>query len=254
MNNRRQRRNLFIATALVLLILAIDFFSGGTLRALTRQGGSALWRSANGALSRAGQSGFFTSRASLARENQLLKEEIAGLQEEQAQNAALAAENDQLRAIVHLAQSAPGLTAPVTSSFKASPYGTFLIGAGSADGIAKGSIVESADGSIVGRVADVSAHQSLVVGLFAPGASVEALAGGTPVVLSGKGGGNAEGGLPRGARVAAGDPVFSPAFGQRAIGVVGKVEGGIASASTKIYVRSIVNLESLSFVYVERTQ
>jgi cell shape-determining protein MreC len=251
MTNRRQRRRLLVATAIVMLVLAADVLSGGKIRSLVREGGTALWRAGSGALAHVGESGFFASRASLSRENQLLKDEIAHLQEQSTGYSTLAAENAQLRAIVHLAQSTPGLTAPVTSSFKASPYGTFVIGAGSGDGVVKDSIVATGDGFVIGRVTDVSVHQSLVKELFAPGASVEASVDGIPVVLKGQGGANAQGDLPRGAKVAVGDPVFASAFGQRAIGIVGAVEARAASASTKIYVRSPVNLEALSFVYVE---
>lgn len=254
MNNRRQRRKLLFATALVVLLLAVDILSGSKLRALAREGGSTLWHTGGGILAGIGHSGFFSSRASLVRENQLLKDQITALQEQQAAYSALEAENEQLRSIVHLAQSAPGLTAPVISSFRASPYGTFMIGAGRADGVGKGAIVATGNGFIIGRVADVSARQSLVAELFAPQASVEASVDAFPLVLSGQGGGNAQGDLPRGAHVVVGDPVFASAFGQRAIGIVGKVEGGTASASTKIYVRSPVNLESLSYVYVEKVQ
>ncbi|HEY4517224.1 MAG TPA: rod shape-determining protein MreC [Candidatus Paceibacterota bacterium] len=251
MNNRRQRKQLLIATTLIALVLSVDVFSGGAIRTSLRSLSSAAWGAGSSVLARIGQSGFFSSRASLARENQLLKEEIAMLQLRSAAYSALKQENEHLRAIVHIAQLKQGFTAPVISSLRASPYGTFMIGVGEADGVAKGSLVVGGDGFVIGRIADVSPHRSLVSEVFAPGTSIESSVGGTPVLLTGRGGGNGVGNLPRGTSVSEGDPVLAPTLGQRAIGIVGRVEGGAASASTKIYVRSPVNLESLSFVYVE---
>ncbi len=252
-DSRRRRRRLFAATVLVIFLFVADLVSGGKLRALVRESASVAWQSVSRVGQAVGQSGFFSSRAALAHENAALQATIAHLQDRAAAYSAVEAENAQLRALVHLSAAAPGITAPVTSSFRASPYGTFTIGAGSADGIQKGALVLTPDGFAIGRISDVAAHQSLVVGLFAPGETLDVVINGIPMSLHGEGGGQATGEAPRASAISVGDPVFAPSLGGKSVGIVGNVQGSQASASTKLFVRVPVNLASLLYIYVETT-
>jgi cell shape-determining protein MreC len=143
-----------------------------------------------------------------------------------------------------------GITAPVVSSVRSSPYGTFLIGAGSADGITTGSMVLTVGGFVVGVVGDTGLHASIVTELFAPGASTEVIVHGVPGTARGYGAGNARITIPRGLAITVGDPVVAPGLGQRAVAIVGEVSSSSASASEEIYIRLPVNLATLAFVYV----
>ena len=249
---KRQRRNLLLATFAVVILFALNYFTGGLVARPLRSIGSTLWRGSNVALTDVAASGVFATKAGLAKQNQTLRQQLAALQERSDAYQALEAENEQLRSLVHLAESAAGITAPVVSSFKTSPYGTFYIGAGALDGVQKDAIVLSAEHFVVGRVTDVSAHQALVTEMFAPQTHIEVLIGSVPVTLTGKGGGNAEGDAPRGSSIATSTAAVAPSLGGRTIGIVGKAEGDTASASVKVYVRSPVNLEQLLFVYVQK--
>jgi cell shape-determining protein MreC len=248
--NNSGRRKLLAATVLIIVLFLIDILSGGKIRAGVRTLGSIVSEWTGHATSGMVGSGFFASRAALESQNHTLSEEVAQLQERAAALAVAEQENEQLRGIVHLAQKVPGVTAPVVSSLDVSPYGTFLIGAGSGDGIARGNLVLTEDGFVVGQVSDTSAHQSLVTELFAPGASVSAVADGTSVSLSGQGGGNARASVPRGIAIAPGDPVIAPGLGERPVGIVGEVASSSASASQDVFVRIPPNTSSLQFVYV----
>lgn len=250
-NDKRGRRRLLVATVVVAALFLADLLTGGAIRAALNTVGSAMWSATRSLSAGVTQSGIFSTKASLARQNAALQAQIAQLQNKAAAYTAVETENQQLRSLVHLAAVASGTTAPVISSFAASPYGTFLIGAGSSDGVQKGTLVATPDGFLIGRVADVSARSALVVGIFAPGQRIDALVDAIPVILSGRGGGTASGEAPRGATISVGDIVTAPSLGQRPIGVVGSVQGNAASASTKLMVRTPVNLESLQFVYVE---
>lgn len=242
------------ATIVVILVFLFDIVSGGVMRHGARAVGEVLWSASEGTLGKIGESGFFSSRAALAQENATLSTEVAQLQGAQAALSAAESENAQLRALVHLASVSSGITAPVTSSFQSSPYGTFQIGAGSAEGVRKGDLVETADGFALGTVSDVAGGSALVSELFAPGSKIDALVDGIPLTLSGQGGGAASGDAPHGAAINESDTVTAASLAGRPIGVVGNVESSAASAATHVIVRLPVNLESLSFVYVETTR
>jgi cell shape-determining protein MreC len=244
------RRSLWAATALVVFILVIDIFSGGKVRNEARAVGSFFSFALFHAASSVGGSGFFSSRASLEAQNRALVSQVNLYEERAAGFAVLQTENEQLRALTHLAQTTPGISAPVVSSVISSPYGTFLIGAGTGDGIVRGSEVLTSGGFVVGTVSDVGAHTSTVSETFAPGASVKAVIRGTPVSIAGSGGGNAQTSVPRNVLVLSGDSVISPELGQRPIGVVGEVSSSTAQASQTIYIRLPVSLGALQFVYV----
>lgn len=248
--NNSGNRKLVIATLLVLAIFCIDLLSGGIFRREVRSLGSIVSQWASHAGSAISGSGFFSSRAGLEDQNRALTEQIAQYQERSAGYDVLLSENAQLRELVHLAAQRAGLTAPIVSSVISSPYGTFLIGAGASDQVAKGNLVLTAGGLVLGRVSDVGAHTSTVQETFAPNTSINAIIAGTAVSVSGSGGGNAHALLPRGVRVGVGDAVLSPELGGRAVGIVGSIASSSASASQDIYIRLPVDIGSLQFVYV----
>lgn len=253
---RRERQGkLWAATLLVVVLFALDVLSGGRVRALVHQGAASLTRLFGGAASSVARSGFFSSRASLESQNRSLSQQLTTYQVRDALASAVRDENDQLRALVHVAEQNAGLTASVASSVIASPYGTFLIDAGSADGISTGALVLTGgsgvhDSVVVGTVTSVSSHTATVTETFAPSASVHAIIHANAVTLDGSGGGNAHAQLPRDATVQVGDIVTSPDLGGRAIGIVGQVVSTPAQAEQDVYVRVPVNLGSLQYVYV----
>ncbi len=251
-SSSRGRKRLVAATLLVCFLFLLDIMTGGRVHALTRAAGSSIWTWGATASEKIVGSGFFSSRRSLEAENASLYDQLARLQERAAAYQVLKDENDNLRAMLHIAEQGRGITAPVVSSFRASPYGTFLVGAGSADAVASGSLVLTSEDFVVGRVTDVSPREALVSELFSAGTVTDALIRGTSVSVEGQGGGNARARVAREVPVAVGDPVISPQFGGRAIGVVGEVAEDPASAYKQVYIRLPVNLTALQFVYLTK--
>lgn len=244
------RRRLIFATVIVVIVFAADFLSGGMIRGVLRSVTSTIWSAVSRAEERVMANGFFSSRAQLASANAALQAQITQYQGKLAAADATAAENEQLRTLSHLVAQSPGITAPVISSVRTSPYGTFLIGAGSADGVEKGALVQSGDGYVIGKVSDTSARTALVDQLFAPRQTVETQIAGVPVTLSGEGGGNAIGRAPRGAKISVGDVVTAPSMGGKPIGIVGSVTSDAADAFSAVEVRAPANFTTLRFVYV----
>ncbi len=252
--NKSPHKRLLALTVLVIFLFLLDVLSGGFIRHQLRGGAVVLgqWsRYVGGSIA---GSGLFRTRASLEAQNRSLTEELAQFEERAGGYEALRSENEQLRAFVHLVEGsskdAQGVTAPVVSSVRTSPYGTFLIGAGESEGIVRGSHVLTSGGFVVGKVTDLGAHTATVAEIFAPGASVEAMAGGAVFSAVGSGGGNARAKVPRALTIRIDEPVFAPELGQRPIGIVGSIASSTASASQEVFIVLPVNLSSLRYVYI----
>lgn len=249
--NDRRGRVLAAATVLVIGIALFDWVSGGAARTVVRRVvANVSGRSAH-VLDALVESGFFSSRKALARDNAALRSELAALREETARARALEEENATLRELALLAADAPGVTAPVLSSFRASPYGTFIVGAGLSDGVSVGSIVLTQGGFVLGQITEAGTHNATVKALFSPGVETDVVVGGVGATLAGEGGGNAYARVSRETTAREGDAVVAAEFGQRPVGVIGGIERDEANPAADIFVRLPVNLETLRFVYIE---
>lgn len=244
------RRGLLSATMLVAALLVLDVVTGGAVRAQVRFAGAVGTRVLASAGDSIGHGVAFFFHSPLRAQNQALTAELARLSERAGKADALQQENDELRALVDLTQISPGITAPVISSLNASAYGTFIIGVGTGTSIARGDIVLTEGGFVVGRISDIGENTALVAEALAPGASFEGKLNGASVLIEGQGGGNGRADAPRGLAVAVGDVVVSPQFGEHPIGIVGAVASSSASASQSVYVRLPAGLSSIQFVYV----
>lgn len=250
-DKRRVSKRLIFATVAVAMVLVADYVSGGAFRGVVRVTHGVVWDAASGiGLSTFG-SGYFASKGVLKAENEAFRKRIATLEIELASVEALKLENTRLSELTRLAENAQGSAARITSSLRSSPYGTFLVGAGSADGIAVGDIVMVGGerSVVIGEIAEVYGKSSLVREIFAPGASVEGIVGDAELTLLGRGGGNARAQAPRALALSPGDAVTSREF-RGLIGTIGAISPETASAFATIYVRTPVNMSELDFVYV----
>jgi cell shape-determining protein MreC len=245
------RSGLFYATIIIVIIFAVDLLVGGKIRAVARLGGSYVWQGTNTIGTSIAESGIFATRHQLAQDNADLRERLSKYEILDMTYVAMREENAHLKELVQFASEKTGATVPVISSASASPYGTFLIRAGINEGIARESVVYTADGFALGSVQESDAHTALVGEYFAPNAKMDAIIGDTDLTLEGSGGGNAFGKAPRDASIAVGDIAVSKQVGAP-IGIVGKVVSDPSSSFTAVYVRFPTNLFTLRFVYVER--
>lgn len=253
-HGRSGRRKLAYASLLVLVLLALDTLSGGSVRGLVKATMSGIWTTSADVRSAIFDSGYFSSHRSLAEANESLRADLELSTEKAAAYEAVRQENQILRSLLHLAKEERGITAPVVSSVRSSPYGTFLVGVGAAEGVAEGSLVITEGGFVVGRVTEVYKRTTLVTEIFAGGSRVDAQVGGATASAEGRGGGNALVKIPRGIAIRTDEPVTAPALGGRPIGLVAEVESDTSSAEQSVYVHLPVNLSSLRYVYIVPAQ
>jgi cell shape-determining protein MreC len=188
-------RILLAVTVLAVFLFVLDLATGGMIRAAVQRSVADVYLPTSGTFT---TFTYFRTRSSMQNEIDMLHKELNDLRENFATDAIIQDENSSLRTLVNLAKEEPGITAAVVSSERASPYGTFLIGAGSIEGIGNGDLVEIGSGVVIGVVTSVHAHSSLVTTLFAPNASIDAMLDGTAILVEGYGGGNAEAKVPHG--------------------------------------------------------
>lgn len=241
------------ATLFILIVFITDIISHGMVRSLARAGAADLDGAASSVASFFMANGYVHSRAQLIGENEALQARVNTLSAQAQMYTTLQDENRALAALVHLAQTTRGVTATIDSSFDVSPYGTFLVGAGSAQGIQVGDIVLTDQDLVLGTVANVGPNHSLVTEVFAPGRSVEGTIDGSPATIGGRGGGNAYAALPQSVPVHAGDRVVVPGFGMRTVGVVGNVSTNAATAANDVFIGLPVNVHSLRYVFIVGT-
>lgn len=235
----------------VVLFGAVEYFSGGVLRTNARDIFSPVWSISQSAVASVTQSGVFASKAGLAREVALLTKERDELRTLSLQNDVLKSENASLRALLSLREErSDGKAARVLSRPGLSPYSTFVIGAGSEDGIQTSDHVFVAPGLIIGDILEVGERTSLV-GLFsAPGKKTSVKIGENTIVeYMGRGAGNGIIEVPRGIPVQKGDSVFL-ANSRFLLGVVGEIEAAPEDALQRILVAPPANLPALEFVFV----
>ena len=183
----RGRSRLLFATVLIICVFALDALLGGPFRNFVRSVASHAWTGVGSVGASITGSGVFARNSTLARENQRLTQELEQVRERAAAYDALKAENETLRTMLHFSETAPGVTAPVVSSYHASPYGTFMVAAGADDAIAPGDLVLSESGYVVGRVADVGETRTLVRSVFQAGSTLDIVVGNAAVSAIGEG-------------------------------------------------------------------
>lgn len=251
-SSRRGRRRLMAATILVVVLIVADLATGGRVRTISRSAAASIDGVFATLSEGIAQNGLFKSHAALAAQNQALEQELSQYAQKAALYDALQKENAALAAMAHLAQTQPGIAAPIDSSFIASPYGTFLVGAGSTQGVAVGDLVLTDQDVVIGKVTSVGADTAIATLVFAPNTSVDVTIDGAAVPAAGQGGGEAKVEVPQGIAVAVTDPVVAPGYGNRVVGVVGRVVTDPSSAYSDVYVGLPVNLSALRFVYVAK--
>jgi cell shape-determining protein MreC len=246
-----ERRTLFIVSVFAVFLLLADLITGGIVRGAVHRSAAVISNVGKQAAETFQVANIFSSRAELEAHIEELEKELAVYRANDTAYAGMRAENADLRKMANLVQEEEGITAPVLLTYSASPYGTFMIGAGASDGVHEGSIVRSADGYSIGQVAEADAHTSIVKEFFAPGEKIEVMIGSDAVSLEGYGGGNARGQAAREAQIKERDIAVAQGFGGLPVGIVGKVVSDPANSFTEVYIRIPENLATVRFVYVQ---
>ncbi|MEN9561365.1 MAG: hypothetical protein RIQ56_638 [Candidatus Parcubacteria bacterium] len=246
----RERRTLIAVSLFIVFLFLTNYLTGGLIRSSIHGAVSSAFISIHSLQESLLGPNPLESRTALEARVATLENELAQLRSREIGVSAIYDENAELKKLLSVVGDEKGMTASVLFSSAASPYGTFIIAAGSAEGVEDGSLVQTADGYIIGEIHGVNTHTSVVRELFAPGSTLPGVVGTTTIALEGRGGGNARGQAVREANVSVGGIVKSQQVHGLPIGVVGEVLSDPGNTYTEVFVRYPVNLATLRYVYV----
>lgn len=201
-----------------------------------------------------GISGFFTSKASLYKENDDLKSELMKDKAMMANYDSIVAENLSLKEILgRKNEKSPMVLATILAKPSQSPYDTLVVDAGIEQGIKAGDIVFALGNVPIGRVAEVYPHSSKVILFTTTGVRTQVAVSDKHVFMElvGRGGGNFEMVLPRDFKLAKGDQALLPGIDNYLVGIVETIISDPRDPFIKALLVSPVNIQELKFVQVE---
>ena len=197
--------------------------------------------------------GSFHERTKLVGERDALAGEVEALR---ARERALTEQlSDLSRLIGERGDILTDIPAAVLMRPPVSPYDSYVIDAGTADGVAVGAYASGPGGVPLGTIESAEKHTARLVLFSASGRVTEGWAGSerTPITLHGEGAGAFVAQVPQGTNLAQGDAVIVPGFGSAPVGVVKTLESDPSSPFTEVSIAPLVNPFSITWVAVRRT-
>ncbi|HVY36114.1 MAG TPA: rod shape-determining protein MreC [Candidatus Paceibacterota bacterium] len=182
-----------------------------------------------------------------------LQSTIDSLTATQTQIGLLTDENDLLKKELGRTPAPKGTLATVITLPNRSIYGTFIIDAGSAEGITEGETVYAFDNVAIGTVASVSTHRSTVLLFSAGGRESAGVTQGTniAVTLIGRGSGEYEVRMPRDISFAVGDAIAYETTDTAIVAVVEKIVADPRDPFQTLLAKAPANLNTLKWVIVK---
>ena len=196
---------------------------------------------------------YMASKRKLASENIKLKRDLERIYLNFAELETLKEENLALKEEFGREKSGKRILAYVLKSPGHSPYDTFILDTGEKHGVKKGDKVYLwGSNAALGYIEEVFFGTSLARLYSSPGEKMEAelISANLIVTLEGRGGGNFEVKLPKNVRVAAGDLVGLPGYGNPILGAVGTVDSDITQSLQQAVIRSLVNVQEIDKVFI----
>lgn len=245
-------RNISIATVVVVVIAilaaAVRFFAPQAFLGLFNGVAKPFWRAEF-----AVDAGALSSPERLVLDNEDLKRKLDEADVRLASIQYIEKENGELKALFGRASTTPKVLAAVLSRPPYSAYDTIILDIGADYGLSTTSKVYAAGGIPIGRIAEISRDASKAILFSSPGQRYEVLigSGNLPATAVGRGGGQYEAQLPRGANVAEGDFVDAPSLDSKPFGVVKAVKSDSSELFETVFFASPVNIYGLRWVLVD---
>lgn len=147
------------------------------------------------------------------------------------------------------------IRAPIISKPNQSPYDTFLLGVGEADGVTAGAYISINEISLLGTIDTIhGAHRSTGILFSSPNVETHARLerSNYDVILTGRGGGNMIVEVPREIETALGDRVLYPTHYNAVIGVIRDITFDDRNATKKLFITLPTNILTLDHVYIKK--
>lgn len=256
---RRRRRfwKIFFTLLSALLIYLFGSFLFGWLADPARVSFRPFWILGQGLFEGSSNLATFLSGPSkVASENEKLKLENESLRRNLVLMQGIAKDNKELRSIFGQSEEAEKpVLAQVIFTTETFPYSVLVVDLGSKNTrvpFKVGDFIVAENNVLIGRLAEISSYTSKAKLLSAHGEEVAVTIGenNIPATAMGKGSGNFEISLPKGAEVKVGDKVISPAHKNYLLGIVGAIRRSDADPFQTILFKTPVNLLELKWVEI----
>lgn len=198
--------------------------------------------------------GLLASKRALVLENRTLEARLANVEPLLLERELLREENRMLKNIFGRAGEDEFLLAAILTRPNITLYDTFIVDAGENLGVTEGAVVLTEGESAIGTVSEVYSKTSLIKLFSSPGEKTNVIIGesSTPAVALGRGGGNFEVTLPRGADISVGMLVLLPDLHGRILGVVEEILVNPADPLQTVLFKNPVNMGEARFVEILR--
>ncbi len=196
---------------------------------------------------------FVSFKSSLIKENDRLKEELAGLRLNEIDYDILVKENEELKSEFGRASSDGVIIAGVLSKPPQSPYDTFVIDVGSNSAVSVGNKVYISNRIIIGSISSVT-EKTGVVKLFSTGGEKQEVISdrtGASFVITGSGGADFELEVPKDTDIVWGDSFLYPGLNSAVLSTVYYIDVTSQSSFKIVHARVPGNVFQVRRVFVE---
>lgn len=259
--NKSARKNILKKTAFVaLFVLTLVLLNTTERNPLTGASyaiATPFWKAQTVIQNRVGSFlSLLKSKKSLIEENNALKNSLQEIEYFTISFEAAKKENSELKRLLGRVEGRDTILAAVLSRPRTSPYDTLVIDIGSTDNIHVGDLVIAFGDYVVGFISKVYTHNAQVTLFSAPGIKTNVLIGEENRVASaeGRGGGNFIAELPRDVNISEGDVVILADITTQIFSVVESISHTSVDAFQVIRFKNPVNLFTLTWVQVVRTE
>ena len=182
-----------------------------------------------------------------------LETKITSYDAQVSELALLRDENNKLKAELGRDEADKGALAHVLTLQNRSFYDTFVIDAGTAEGIMEGQTVYAFDSVALGTIARADDHSSIVSLYSAPGRETAGTAQGTDVAvtLTGRGNGEYEVRMPRDVHFDIGSMIAYQSMQTSVIAQIERIVGDPRDPFQRLLAKAPVNLQALKWVIVK---
>lgn len=245
---RNKTVTILVISLFATVIAFIQFFAPQVFPALFSGMASPFWRTEFVV-----GSGALKSSEQLLSENESLRRQIADMNVNLAFVKAVEQENGELKTLMGRASSTPKILSAVLIRPPYSDYDIFVIDIGAEYNLGTTSKVYAGGSMPIGRISEISDSTSKVMLFSSPGLKYDVLIGRNHLAATafGRGGGQFEAELPRGANVSEGDFVIAPALNTMPLGVVTTVKSDPAEPFETVIFAPPINIYGLRWVLVD---
>lgn len=193
-----------------------------------------------------------TSKRALVNKITELQATIASYDAELVRSKLLESENDQLKAELNRLPRPHGTLAHVLTLPNRSFYGTFVIDAGSAEGLSVGQQVFAFNSIVLGTISSVTDHTATVVLYSEAGRETTGTTTGSDVAITliGRGGGEYEVRMPRDVHFEVGGLIAHQSADVSVLAQIERIVTDPRDPFQKLYAKTPVNLQALKWVIV----